>query len=341
MQAALRTELLNILQAVAFPAPGTVALAGRSSPYAGPAGQMPGIAPAESLAAVQLQQLLYEWCYCRPFGSVAPTVAAPTPTADPGFLNGLSAANASRERWDRGWQIQQILPSGQIVAIKAAMTRLIWPGEFLSHGPPGMPPSPGNQISLLAPKESRTVQPGFYFAFGETLGDQQDEVGVVRLYWNVTAHGAGGLVSGVTQALNRFAIPFRFKCLSMPDLYDRSDAAILYVAKRHYRLTAALLADVYRAARPALKTATPLFTKPLAEGLGLAEDPKTGESFGTSRCRLLAQAVCDAHDRGLDSAEARLAAVADAFAAAGLSLERPYLNAGSSDRYAFEERRAA
>jgi len=340
MQAALRTELLNILQAVTFPAPGTVALAGRPSPYAGTSVQMPGIGPLTSSVVVQLQQLLYEWCYCRPFGSVATAGASP-PTADPGFLNALSAANASRERWERGWQIQQILPSGQIVAIKGAMTRLIWPGEFLGHGAPGMPPSPGSQISLFAPKESRTVQPGFYFAFGETLGDQQDEVGVVRLYWNVTANGAGGLVGGVTQALNRFAIPFRFKCLSMPDLYDRSDAAILYVAKRHYRLAAALLADVYRAAQPALKAATPLFSKPLGEGLGLAEDPKTGESFGTSRCRLLAQAVCDAHDRGLDAAEARLGAVADAFAAAGLSLERPYLNAGSSDRYEFEERRAA
>ena len=31
------------------------------------------------------------------------------------------------------------------------------------------------------------MQPGFYYAFGEALADQQDDFGVVRLYWNVTA----------------------------------------------------------------------------------------------------------------------------------------------------------
>ena len=340
MQPALRTELSTILQAVAFPAPGAVALAGRTSPYAGASGQMPGMGVAGNPAVVQLQQLLYEWCYCRRFGSGAPQ-AATAPAADPGFIEALSAANSSRERWDRGWQIQQSLPSGQIVAAKGAMTRMVWPGEFLGHGPPGMPPSPGGQISLFAPKESRTMQPGFYFAFGEALADQQEDFGVVRLYWNVTAGGAAGLTGAVTRALNRFAIPFRFKCLLLPDLFDRTDAAILYVAKRHYRVAAALLLDVYRTVRPSLKGATPLFSKPLAEGLGLAEDPKTGESFGSSRCRLLAEAVCNAHDRGFNSAEVRLSEVAAVFAAAGLSLERPYLNAGSVDRYEFEEPRAA
>jgi hypothetical protein len=340
MQAALKAELLEILQAVAFPAPGTVALAGRTSPYAGASGPVPGMAPAANPVVAQLQQLLYEWCYCRRFGT-APGESAAATAADYAFVDALSAANTSRERWDRGWQIQQSLPSGQIVAVKGAMTRLLWPGEFLGHGPPGTPPSPGNQISLFAPKESRVAQPGFYFAFGETLADQQDDVGIVRLYWNVSANGAAALVGGITRELNRFAIPFRFKCLSLPGLFERSDAAILYVAKRHYRLATALLAQVYRDARPTLKAGVPLFAKRLADGLGLAEDPKTGESFGTSRCRLVAEAVCNAHDRGLDSAEARLGEVAAAFAAAGLSLERPHLSSGSADRYEFEERRAA
>ncbi len=185
------------------------------------------------------------------------------------------------------------------------------------------------------------MQPGFYFAFGEAPADQQEDFGIVRLYWNVTAGGAAELTGALTRALNRFAIPFRFKCPSLPDLYDRTDAAVLYIAKRHYRVAAALLADVYRAVRPSLMSTTPLFSKPLADGLGFAEDPKTGESFGSSRCRLVAEAVCSAHRRGVDSAEARLNEVAATFTAAGLTLERPYLNPGSADRYAFEERRAA
>jgi len=334
MQPTLRTELLGILHAVAFRAPDTVALAGSTAVDGRAAGPMQPSSAAASSPVVQLQHLFYESCYCRRFAG-APAERWVMPAPDPGFVEALAAANAGSERWDGGWRLAQTLPSGQVVAGKGDLTRMVWPGEFHSHGPPGMPPGPGTDLSLFVPKESRTLQPGFYLVYGETLGDQMEEFGLVRLYWNVTAPGAAQLIAGVTEALNRFAIPFRFKCLCVPALFNRADAAVLYVAKRHYRIAAQLLADVYRLLRPALKDATPLFTKPLADGLGLAEDPKTSESFGMNRCRLLAEAVCNAHARGLDSAEARLSEVAATFAAAGVALERPYLNAGSADAYAF------
>lgn len=333
MQDTLRAELLGILQAVAFPAPDTVALAG-STMDARAFGQIAGSPAAASSIVMQLQELFYESCYCRRFGG-ASAARRVMPAPDAGFIEDLAAANTGREHWNAGWHIQQQLPSGQIVAGKGALTRMVWPGEFHSHGPPGIPPNPGTEISLFVAKESRTMQPGFYYVFGEALADQEEEVGPVRLYWNVTAPGAAQLIVGVTEVLNRFAIPFRFKCLSVPEWFDRADAAVLYVAKRHFRITALLLADVYRVVAPWLKAATPLFTKPLADGLGLAEDPKTGESFGMNRCRLLAEAVCNAHARGLDTAEARLSEVGAAFTGAGLSLERPYLNRGSADAYAF------
>jgi hypothetical protein len=336
----LQTELLHILEAVVFPAPGTVTLAGRTSPYYGASGQMPGFGTVAHPVAAQLQQLFYDSCYCRRFGEPLAAPAAATPV-DAGFVEALAAANASHEHWDKGWRIQQTLPNGQITAVKGGMTRLVWPGEFHAHGPPGVAPQPGTEISLFAPKESRTAQPGFYLVFGEALADQQEDFAIVRLYWNIAADGAATLIRGVTEALNRFAIPFRFKCLVLPHLFDRRDAAVLYIAKRYYRIAATLLADVYRDVRPFLKSGTPLFTKPLADGLGLAENPHTGESFGTSRCRLLAEAVCSVHERGLDSAEARLGEVVSTFASAGLSLDRPYLNAGSVDQYDFLERRAA
>jgi hypothetical protein len=339
MQQALKTELSAIMQAVAFPAPGAVTLAGRTSPYVA-AAPMPGFGAAGNPLAAQLQHLVYDFCYCRRFDGVAAEQATTQPSGI-GLIEALSAANTSRERWDVGWHLAQTLPSGQIVAVKGAMTRMIWPGEFHGHGPPGMAPLPGTEISLFVPRESRTTQPVFYFAFGEALADQQDDFGIVRFYWNVTADGAAPLVGAITQALNRFAIPFRFKCLHLSNLFDRSDAAVLYIAKRHYRIVATMLPDVHRAVRALLKSATPLFTKPLAAGLGLAEDPRTGESFGMSRCRLLAEAVCRAHERGLDSVEARLGEVTGAFTAAGLSLEHPYLNAGAADRYEYQERRAA
>lgn len=58
MQKALRTELLAIMQAVAFPAGDTVTFAGRSSPtMAGPAS---GLSPIGHPVVTQLQNLFYE-----------------------------------------------------------------------------------------------------------------------------------------------------------------------------------------------------------------------------------------------------------------------------------------
>jgi hypothetical protein len=334
-------ELARIVSEVAFPSAGTVTLAGRTTAYAAhAAAATPGVTAAAGPPVVQLQQLLYEWCYCRRFDA-APTAPTPAPVADAGLVPALSAANASRDRWDAGWQIRQMLPSGQIVAAKGAMTRIVWAGEFLALGSPGLPPQPGVEISLYAPKESLTIQPGFYYAFGEARSDQEDEFSVVRLYWNVRASGAAGLIAAITAALNSFAVPFRFKCLSTAAFYDRADTGVLYLAKRHYRIAAELLAEIYCSVRPLLDASTPLFSKRLAEGLAFAENPKSGESFGMHRCRLVAEAVCNAHARGVEGTEARLSEVKAVFAAAGLSLERPFLNAGSVDRYEFPLSRAA
>jgi hypothetical protein len=81
----------------------------------------------------------------------------------------------------------------------------------------------------------------------------------------------------------------------------------------------------------ALRPATPLFTLPLAPGIGLAEDPNTGESFGMHRCRLTAEGIVDAWSRGEQSGAARLAAIAAAFTRAGCDLDRPYLSPASAD----------
>src|ERR1700722_9983105 len=136
MQDTLETELLQIVAAIALPMMGAVTLAGRPALHVGVAGPVPSIA-ASNPSVAQLQQLIYDWCYCRRFDRAAPAPISP-PAADLGFVEPLSAANASRERWDMGWQILQTLPSSQIVAAKGAMTRMVWPSEFLAHGPPGM-----------------------------------------------------------------------------------------------------------------------------------------------------------------------------------------------------------
>src|SRR6185436_11970757 len=155
---------------------------------------------------------------------------------------------------------------------------------------------------------------------------------MTRIYWHVTEEGAVPLTAAVTALLNRYQVPFRFKTLAY-SVYTRADAAVLYFASRYYQVVARLLPEMRAAVRGSLRAATPLLTLKLDAGIGLAEDPATGESFGMSRSRLIAQAVWDAYARGTQSEAARLMELAIQFDRVGLSLDRPHLRGGSADLY--------
>jgi len=245
----------------------------------------------------------------------------------------LSAANAGQPRWDSGWQIARMETSGQVVAQKAAKTRALWPGEFLTFDGPGVPPRVGSHVSVYFPHESRTMQPGFYFAFGEVESDPADESRLTRFYWNVKEQGAAPLTKWITLTLNRFQIPFRYKCMTLSGQFDRLDTAVLYVSKKFFRISAELLASGRETLNEFLQAETPLFTRQLAPGLAIAEDPGNGESFGMNRCRILAEALWSAAGKGFVRDDERLREVSSYFTQYGLRLDRPHLNAQSADFY--------
>jgi lantibiotic modifying enzyme len=94
-----------------------------------------------------------------------------------------------------------------------------------------------------------------------------------------------------------------------------------------------IVAETYPVIADALKGPAPPFTKTLAPGLGLAEDPGGGESFGTHRCGVLAEGLVEAHARGLTSLTARFDVVRAQFKTRSIRFDRPYLTASSSDDY--------
>src|SRR5436305_13892241 len=156
---------------------------------------------------------------------------------------------------------------------------------------------------------------------------------MTRIYWHVAEEGAVPRTSAVTTFLNRYQVPFRFKTLSYSGVYTRADAAVLYFASRYYQIIGRLLPAIREAVRNHLRPATPLLTLRLYDGIGLAEDPATGESFGMSRSRLIAQAIWDAYARGMQSEESRMLELRIQFERNSLSLDRPHLRGASADIY--------
>lgn len=326
---ALRDEIGRICQAVEVESPVSFFFVGKKFEIPLQAQPLPALP-----ALVQLQQMLYELCYARRFDGKGRSAGQPAVAQDSGFVRRLIEANQSGERWDHEWQITGFDPSGQVAAVKNGAFRIFPPGEYCSPYGPGETVPSGMTVAVWLAKGSLSLQPGFYFAFGQTLGQEDDARSMLRLYWNVRAEGAPRLLAALTQRLNTFQVPFQLKTLTQPDQYaQRTDGSVLYVNRRFFPIVARLYIDLAPALADDLEADVPLFTKPLAPGLGLAEDPGTGDSFGLSRCRILAGALFMAHVRGAYTPQARLAEVEAHFSSHGLTLDRPYLNPGSTDRY--------
>ena len=195
-------------------------------------------------------------------------------------------------------------PTGLIQAHKHGRAQMFLPGQYMATGaPPGTQASvqQGAIVSVYLAKEMRNFQDGFYIALGEQVQPYYEQTSLVRLYWNIRPDGAAAIVRELVGRFNRFQVPFRFKCLAYPQLYDRFDAAVLFVGRRRWDITAILVGEIYPGLAQYMRPDVPSFTKRLAPGLALAEDPGSGDSFGTSRCRLVAEGVFDAYQQGLHS----------------------------------------
>ncbi len=278
--------------------------------------------------AGRLAKVLYRRCYMH---SILDAPAADDSERNDGDLTSvLSAANTGRAAWDEGWRIDQILEEGRILARKGGAARSFLPGEYLTHRGLGLGPEAGKAVSIFLPAGSSDIQPGFYHAFGDTAGPFEEGEGTLRFYWNISMEGAPLLMEAITREFNRFQIEFQFKCGTRALHYPRRDAAVLYVNRRDYGIGALLAERVRERLKTWLEAGTPLFARQLAPGLGFAEDP--GDSFGRHRCRILAEGMAATTGK---PAEERLEEVRRQFERRGLSLDRPWLNAGSADGYEF------
>jgi hypothetical protein len=293
------------------------------------AGAVDGSAVAPLASA--LANTLYSQCYARDFDGVS---FRPSPNAtevDSDFAIRLAQSNHSRYGWDPQWQIYRLGVDGEIQVKKGDRHRSPLPGEYAFGAGPGIRAQVGDVVSLQVLRESHDVQPGMYYVFGETLGDQFDEFNLVRFYFHIVADAAPNLIDWLTTQLNRFQVSFQLKCQKRPVLYDRLDAFVVYVARRHFGITARVIAAVPGSVLAGLKPGIPLFTHQLREGIGVAEDPGDRRSFGLNRCQLLAQGIVTAWTNGQSGPDAQLDAVRRCFAAKQLDFDRPHLNAGSAD----------
>jgi len=268
----------------------------------------PGLDPAEAL---------YAALHCRaPHKGAAASGFTNWPGARD-FADRLSMANAGHGTWQQGWVVHPTEPDGWSVAERHGLSFRV-PAEDCRPG------------AVRIPKEHFGLIPGFYLAHGDADGTR-DAGDAVRIYWHTVPSGAERLVALTTRLLNEAAVGFQLKLVSEPLRYDRTDPAVLYLSRRDYARALPSIERIHRELGRRLRPTVSLLVKRLAPGVGFAEDPGDGSSFGEHRCRLLAAIVTDPKWAALRREPERGAFLRSRLAERGYGLDRMYLNPGSAD----------
>ena len=287
---------------------------------------------ARNYLLYQLQSHLYSDFYIRG-GALNNVWSDPGVDADAlSFVESLSVANQGSGCHQSGWEVQSAI-GDHLTVRRGGLELWVRPQDY--SAPDGRTPQPGTSVALHLPKELLGVSPGYYMALSNREDISDDTQPLVRLYWNLHASGAPLFVRSATHALNEADLFFRLKVLNDPRSYNRCDAAVIYFRKSQHQAVAANLACVHSEVASHLKPKTPMFTKSIAPGVGLAEDPGNDESFGQHRCRLMADGMIRAYEQGAKPLNERMEIVTECYTSSGINLNQPYLNPSSTDVYTF------
>ncbi|MEB3177902.1 MAG: T3SS effector HopA1 family protein [Nostocaceae cyanobacterium] len=262
------------------------------------------------------------------------------------FYEQLHTNNHGTGYFDPGWQVLREEPDGSLAVSKGGLTLHIERDLQSGHQPKyrhlqysESTISPGNFIAVWLPQNR--LQNGFYLAISnygqEQQGSISSEIKIAQIFLNLQPEGAPVIMDNLTREMNDIAIPFTFKVLYNPLAYGCYDSGVLYFENRDYVAVRQVLQEIYRQHRRYFQPEIPLFTKFLAPGLGLAEQPAVKlayqRNFGIHRCEIIANSLVEAWLGGFNSPAERMAAIEQTFISLGIDLQRPYLNPNSEDIY--------
>lgn len=243
----------------------------------------------------------------------------------------LHSNNFGQGRIDNGWVFNGRSDSlREGVKVKKFGIEVCVPVSQLPTWDENKEPNVGSSIRVLLPSASFGRSPGFYYAHSDLALDY--EIPISRIYFNVNPTYAGPLVKFLTTRLNEELIPFDFKiCKNVRDYY-RSDISVLYFERTSVDKIAGVIKNDlsvlvtkgwFRKKRPAM-------TMSINEGIGIADSPANGDSFGQHRCKLIAAGILESVK---DPGRERTDSIVESFKESGIDPASPYLNDFRDDVY--------
>jgi HopA1 effector protein family len=195
----------------------------------------------------------------------------------------------------------------------------------------------GDEVAVRLPRN--LIEDDCYVAVGNAgpvhPSESQENEPIINVYFNLNAEGALALMKNLTSALNALDLPFKLRVPMDETDCDCPDSIALTFRKAHYSKIQPLLSAVYQEQQTHYRPEIPLFTKFLAPGLALAEQPRQPftpqESFGLNRYQIVAEGLLTTWRQQKDTLSERISAIQQSFSARSIDLDYPYLNPGSTD----------
>lgn len=284
---------------------------------------------AEAALVVIITQLLYSHFYSvsRPMlrreldGLVSSTVPR-------GLGPALAVANPGHGRREAGWQCMRVVGPERSVVVRKHGLQLLAPAELvrpanLSRLDPGTP------VIVDTPAGSMNRSAGYYVAHSDADLDYQQPM--ARLYLNVSPDSGPGLLHDLCGSLNAAGRAFDLKMASDAAHFYRADVGVLYIPRPEVASVWDVVRPVLARGAHLLRSVVPALTCRITAGVGAADDPGSGTSFGLDRCRAMAVGLVRTAE-SLSVAN-RVAAVTAAFEESGIDPLSPYLSFGRDDPY--------
>jgi hypothetical protein len=145
----------------------------------------------------------------------------------------------------------------------------------------------------------------------------------------VRAESAAALFTDLVRHLDTLGLRFTARLLGDPSSYGRPDTAVVTAPRMAVPSVLRMALGLHPRARDGFGHTVPAFTRPMAAGIALADEPPSGHGFGVARCRVVATGLVAA---GPDAGpEERLAVVHRTLASEGLHPASLHLEPGNAE----------
>ncbi len=258
---------------------------------------------------------------------------------DPIFYQTLRAAFPGTGYVDNGWRVTGLDDRATVQVEKDGVTLHADRAEIASDQ--GLIKI-GAQVGVLFPKDALLAALGFYVGFSNAGPAQGSRI--LRIYVTAHVNSAAEVLNRLADAISTVGVPATIKICSNREQFRRRDNTVVYVSYDAYPTAISAVKESLAPRPELLRPESPAFTKRIGRGIAVAEEPKQTpgnrflpDSFGMSRCRVIAAALLQMTDRAELNRAQMHELLRNHVQRAGLDPDRLHLSSANASEFATAE----